>query len=75
MSHMPALKLPFAHEVLSAVFRLHDLGVVLCHLPDNSCTPYATWRVDDHGNCYWGHYARALDDARIHFMARALTIP
>lgn len=33
--------------------------IILCHLPNNPVTPWATWRtdkVDGSGNRFWGHY-------------------
>ncbi len=38
-------------------------NVVLCRLPHNTQTPYVTWRIDEEGNCYWGHYAVDLTEA------------
>jgi hypothetical protein len=40
--------------------------VLLCSLPNNSITPWVTWRSDTpKGNDrYWGHYFRNYAEAR-----------
>jgi hypothetical protein len=63
------LALPMAHEIL-AFERQADRSVVLCHLPNNTATPWATWRVDCQGNCYWGHYLHTEAEAREDFADR-----
>jgi hypothetical protein len=32
---------------------------------------YVTWKVDNEGNAYWGHYFTALSDAVADFNKRA----
>ncbi len=48
-----------------------DAEIVLCHLPHNSHTPYATWQrnIED-GGCYWGHYHSTEAAARAEYCAR-----
>lgn len=29
--------------------------------------PYVTWRLDQNGNAFWGHYFRELESAQEHF--------
>lgn len=45
-------------------------GVVLCHRPGTS-QPYVTWRVNDAGEAYWGHYFTAYEEAVHSFNERA----
>lgn len=64
------LKLPMAHTVLQTDG--DDNGrVVLCHLPDDKATPFATWRVGRNGHCYWGHYHTTLTEAAKDFNERS----
>jgi hypothetical protein len=46
--------------------------ILLCHLPDNSVTPYVTWRSGDisGSNCYSGNYNRNLKSAELDFKER-----
>lgn len=61
------LALTFAHQIIGMV-SIDDNLWVACKIKDNSVTPYATWRVDDNGSCYWGHYfttrAKAMHDLK-----------
>jgi len=54
---MVNLKLHFSHVVVAfhAVSQW-DGNIVLCYLPNNTVTPFVTWRVDVFGACYLGHY-------------------
>ena len=48
-----------------------EAEIVLCHLPHNSHTPYATWQRNlDDGGCYWGHYKSDEAEARRDFASR-----
>jgi len=72
MTQIPTLKLPCAYSIVSVYTSPADARiVVLCRLPDNRPTPFATWRVDSQGYCHWGHYARTLEEAKADFLARA----
>lgn len=44
--------------------------VVLCEWDRGSHVDYVTWRVDQEGNAFWGHYARSLRVAAREFEAR-----
>jgi len=66
---MVNLKLHFSHAVV-AFHAVGDKRIVLCYLPDNTYTPFASWRVDSEGNCYWGHYASNAQDASEDFVHR-----
>ncbi len=46
--------------------------VILASLPDNTVTPWVTWRVDpnDYSNRFWGHYFREYSSAEKDFHAR-----
>jgi len=48
--------------------------IVLCYLPHNEVTPFATWQrnTEEFQSTYWGHYFRAteLDAAINDFMKR-----
>lgn len=45
--------------------------IVLCHLPHNKVTPYATWQMNEPDrSTYWGHYLTDLDEAHKDFAAR-----
>ena len=61
------LALGFRHTVMGMI-AIDDSVIVACSIPDNTVTPYATWAVDNHGNCYWGHYfttrAKAMHDLK-----------
>jgi hypothetical protein len=39
----------------------------------NSPHPFVTWRVDDEGNAYWGHYFKTELEARYSFERRSET--
>jgi hypothetical protein len=52
---MVNLKLHMEHSIIMSIVS-GNTRYVLCYLPDNRHTPFATWRVDAEGNCYWGHY-------------------
>jgi hypothetical protein len=47
--------------------------VVLCELPDNTVTPYVTWRTEsltEGAERYWGHYHYTYEEAKAEFEAR-----
>ena len=50
-------------------------AVVLCHLPDNRCTPFVTWcrtyESDGSQSDYWGHYHRDIVEATTDFEERS----
>jgi len=55
------------------VLQVGEQAVVLCHLPDNKATPYATWRYyvpQGMASCSWGHYAKTFDEALEDFKER-----
>jgi len=33
--------------------------------------PFVTWRMDDNGDCYWGHYFMTHDEAAADMIARS----
>lgn len=45
--------------------------IVLCLLPHNEFTPYATWRIGLYGDTAHGDYFRNLTDAFAGFQKRA----
>jgi hypothetical protein len=49
-----SVRLPFAHRILAQSHG--EKPKVLCYLPDNESTPWASWRADPERNCFWGHY-------------------
>lgn len=40
-----------------------DSQLVLCHLLNNSLTPYVTWRYDRDGSTFWGNYFIDYEEA------------
>ena len=45
--------------------------IVLCFLPHNSVTPFATWQINvADGDTYWGHYFDDITEAEKDFEAR-----
>ena len=49
------------------------LDVVLCYLPDNPSTPFATWArnvTDPAPGTFWGHYSADLQEAICDFSSR-----
>lgn len=45
--------------------------VILCYLPGNTVTPWATWRQGRlDGGRYWGHYFKNESDARADYASR-----
>jgi hypothetical protein len=50
---------------------LIDTDIVLCFLPDNDCTPFATWEAShENGATFQGHYFDSLEDALTDFSDR-----
>ena len=37
---------------------------------DDSYQPYVTWRMDNDGNCYWGHYFATHNEAAADLLER-----
>ena len=60
-----------------AVILEHDpaTGSVLASWDKGNRTEYVTWRVDDDGNAYWGHYFDSVTDAADDFKKRAKKNP
>jgi hypothetical protein len=52
-------------RTLKPIEGLQDADIVLCHLPYNDVTPYATWQLfpGEYGGTVWGHYFRADEEA------------
>lgn len=80
---MLKLNLPQAYEVL-AFARIGDAAVVLCRLPDNSATPFATWKIYFHDaattrsgahHCNHGDYCRDAVSGWHSFLERAKLNP
>jgi hypothetical protein len=47
------------------------LQTVLCYIPGNELTPYATWLFNmQDGGFHWGHYHRHINEAIPEFMTR-----
>jgi hypothetical protein len=69
------LQLPFAHQI-KAIRQQDGNTVVLCYLPEqrSHLTPYATWRVNDKGNCFWGHYFANEEAAQQDFDKRSIGV-
>lgn len=46
--------------------------IVLCYIPGNQATPYATWQRNtvEYVGTYWGHYFDNLADANRDFHTR-----
>lgn len=45
--------------------------VVFCEWPENdSVLKYVTWRVDEEGNAFWGHYFSDRELAKTDFVER-----
>ncbi len=49
----------------------HKHDIVLCLLPDNDVTPFATWAINDGGDTFHGDYFRDIDSAMSSFVRRA----
>lgn len=45
--------------------------VVMAKRDDSSYEPFATWRMDEEGNTYWGHYFKTHNEAVTDMLARA----
>jgi hypothetical protein len=46
--------------------------IVLCYLPDNDVTPFATWQMNTADrSTYWGHYFEELAEAESDYVHRA----
>lgn len=50
-----------------ARFQISDIKIVLCHWNNNQ---YVTWRADNQGYTYWGHYFNNIQDATNDFTER-----
>lgn len=46
-------------------------SIVLCIIPDNDATPYATWALGGQGDTFFGDYYRTLDEAISGLVERA----
>lgn len=45
--------------------------IVLCFLPHNKLTPYATWQRNiEENSTYWGHYFQTVEEATKDFQTR-----
>ena len=47
-----------------------DCWVILASQPCGEGVEYVTWRADDDGNCWWGHYNNTLTDAVQNYTTR-----
>jgi hypothetical protein len=51
---------------------LVDAAIVLCYLPHNDVTPFATWQMNTGTReTYWGHYFETLSEAEDDYVHRA----
>jgi hypothetical protein len=59
-------------KILYAKPRNENEYIIMCHLPTNSVTPYATWQTTTlcGDNRYWGHYFRTQEEALSDFQTR-----
>ena len=60
-------------RITLARYEKSDQGVVLCQLPGNDCTPYATWRYyvpQGMQSTSWGHYFKDEKEAYEDFKER-----
>lgn len=64
-----ALNLLNGAEILNR-FQVNEYFVVLCKWSSSSAAPYVTWRLDEKGNAYWGHYHQELTAAEQDFTNR-----
>lgn len=70
---MPELKVGRVLRNGSIVLDYHfeeDDGYVLCLLPNNSLTPYATWAISRDLDTFWGNYFQELEEALDNFKKR-----
>lgn len=44
--------------------------VVMAKRDDSSYEPFATWRMDEEGNTYWGHYFKTHNEAVASMLSR-----
>ena len=45
------------------IARISINGMTAVMAKTDSVQPFVTWRVDDDGDCYWGHYFDTHDEA------------
>lgn len=52
--------------------KLYPAGgfVVMADFGSEHVAKWVTWRSDDQGNCYWGHYFRSQQEAMADFLKR-----
>ena len=58
-------------EVIRQIMTDTDGGVVLANTNGLSAHTYVTWRTNDRGDTFWGHYFMSLDEAHEDFEERA----
>jgi hypothetical protein len=67
---IPTPKLPNAFTVLALAHREGRGTIILVWLRTNPVTPFATYRMDEHGNCHGGDYCQTCDEAESSYVAR-----
>jgi len=62
--------LPNGAEVIDFKIKCGGEITALCKRPGAEYHPYVTWRLDEVGNAFWGHYFKTLEEARDDFKER-----
>jgi len=51
-------------------FRIYGSGEIIALCEWHGYHPFVTWRLDQEGNAYWGHYFETLEAAHADFEGR-----
>lgn len=70
---IPTPKLPNAFTVLALAHREGRGTIILVWLRTNPVTPFATYRMDEEGNCHGGDYCQTCEEGERSYRERVAT--